>query len=320
VFGIKKQLPATNAFALGKFPGYPEFLRSPDELGAALDAWLDAGWRAAHVAHGTEWAPAFAEGAAYGFVWSPGPKADQVACGMIAPSADSLGRAYPLVVACPVPAPPMALRWALAPLATSGLVAEASALVADTGSSISTLDDVARRLTELRAPEAELYEQAETSASAWYAEATVSDGWDQVFADAGGLRAAGGALDGLALALGPLVRRERPMASVLIRLPLGEGGSTAATLWLDVVRRIGQWKQTVPSAFWAVEGETMLLAVAPPGPSLVRELWRSDPNDESVFDLSRVASEEGEAVSEVSRFLLERPEAPMSHLLELLGR
>jgi type VI secretion system ImpM family protein len=320
VFGLRKQPLTTGAFALGKFPGHPEFLRTEDELGATLDAWLDAGWQGAHAVHGAEWAPAFAGGAVYGFLWRPAGKTEKVACGVIAPSADSLGRAYPLVVGCPLPTPLITACWPFSPTAAGRLLDEAYGLMVDAGSTAFTRDDMAHRLQELRSPTVEEYQAAEVEHSAWCDEVTVSEGWQPVFAHGGGLRGAGAVLEGLEEAIRPLARRERPVSSVLLRLPLGEGGSTATTLWLDIVQRIAQWKQTVPSVFWAAEGGTLLLAIAPPGPSLIGQLWRADPHDEHVFDLSNSDGENSSLASEVSRLVVERPDAPMSALLGLLGR
>jgi type VI secretion system protein ImpM len=319
MFGTRKQ-PASSAFALGKFPGHPEFLRTADELGAMLDAWLDVGWQGAHAVHGAEWAPAFAAGAVYGFLWSPVAKTEHVACGVIAPSTDSLGRAYPLVVGCPIPTPLVAARWPFSPTAAGRLLDEAYGLMTDAGSNAITRDDIAARLHELRSPTPEEYQTAEMEHSAWCDEVTVSQGWQPVFARTGGLQGARAVLEGVEEAIRPLARRERPASSVLLRLPLGEGGSTVTTLWLDIVQRIGQWRQTVPTVFWAAEGGTILLAVAPPGPRVIGELWRADLNDEHVFDLSRGVREGSSTASAVSRLIAERPDAPMSVLLGLLGR
>jgi type VI secretion system protein ImpM len=317
MLGWKKQVKS-DAFVLGKFPGHPEFLRAADDVGAALDAWIDAGWQRACATHGAAWEPAFASGAIYGFVWNPGVKSDQVACGVIAPSSDSIGRPYPLVVARPVAAGLLSAGWPFVPTAAGNLLDGAYSIIVDARSSALALGDLESRLRDLGAPAADEYQAAEAEHTAWCHDVTIDDGWRAVFDESGGREAIGASLDGLADALSPWVKRERPTTSVYLRLPLGVGGSAVATLWLDVVRRIGRWKQTIPSVFWAVESGTMLLTIAPPGPTMIRELWHPDASDEHVFDLAAVSVDET-STTPVSRFLADHPGAAMSDLLSIVG-
>jgi type VI secretion system protein ImpM len=317
VFGFKKP-SATHAFAIGKIPGHPEFLRTPDPVGASLDSWVDAGWQSAHATHGPDWTPAFGAGSLYGFVWNPGTRTEDVACGVIAPSTDSLGRVYPLLVACPVQFSLMAARWQVAPIAAEELLHQAYALVADAGDELLSREDVEARLSSIRAPGSAECDAADADYANWSACTSIEEAWAPLFAENGGMSAAGASLDALADALAPVVRKERPATSVLLRLPLAAGGSATAALWLDVVRRIGRWKQTVPSMFWAAEGDTMLLAIAPARPTTLAELWCPDPREEGVFDLSGAASGGG-AAGGIGAFVVKNAGAPLTELLAVLG-
>jgi type VI secretion system ImpM family protein len=315
MFGSRRHAP-TGAFALGKFPGHPEFLRAPDELGGALDEWLDAGWNLSQALPGADWSTAFAAGAAYGFVWVPPGKPDQVACGVIAPSHDSLGRPYPFIVASPLSAQVLAASWPFLPIAASASLEQSYALMTEVAA--GTADDLARGLVDVRGPTAEDCAAAQGEHATWCQEIAAVSAWDAILNGGGGLRAADAATGGLEEALRPVISRERPSASVLLRMPLSGGGANAATLWLDVVRRIGRWKQMLPSMFWSVESETLLVTLAHPAPNLMGELWRPNPNDDTVFDLGTI-SDQGGAVSGQEAKLGHQPDATMSEFLQGLG-
>jgi type VI secretion system protein ImpM len=305
-------------FALGKIGGYPEFLRAPDALAATLDGWLDAGWQVAHGRHGEHWDGAFADGPSYGFLWSHGSKVNEVSCGVIAPSVDSVGRRYPLVIGCRMPASVLAKHWPVVPLAAEAFVDEALALVVESHASLLAAADLPPRLLQLTAPTEMDVEAASHDHAAWAAQTRIEEVWRAIFPDSAlPLESAATALDALAEGLRPWVGQEWPATSLVLRLPMGRGGPAAAVVWLGMVRKLTRWKHTIPTAFWAEEADALLIALGPATPALLGELWKGDADSENVFDV--IAPGFGMDVGVARRFVDAHPDATMLDLERSLG-
>jgi type VI secretion system ImpM family protein len=315
VFGWKKTLKPT-VFALGKMAGHPEFLAAPDALATSLDRWLDSGWQAAHGLHGDAWDRAFAEGTTYGFLWSHGSKAGEVTCGVLAPSVDSIGRRYPFLVGSRLPSARLERGWSLMPLAAGAFLDEAHALMLETRASPLPVAELSQRLFHLVAPSSEDVDGADEAHTAWSAATSVEAAWSTIFSDEP-LASAGRALGWVVEALRPWVGREWPATSLLLRLPMGEGGPAAAVVWFEIVRTILRWRQTVPTAFWAAEGSSLLLGIGPPTPAMLGELWWQDADDDQVMDVRHAA--EAATTSEASLLLETHPTLTMAEFLTALA-
>ena len=314
MFGKKTSKPTV--FALGKIVGHPEFLAAPDALATSLDHWLDSGWQAAHGRHGEAWEPAFAGGPAYGFLWSHGSKAREVTCGVLAPSADSIGRHYPFLVGSRMVSARLEKAWSLLPLAAAAFLDDAHALMGDARSSALSAADLSERLVDLVAPSPGDVDAAVEAHAAWSAETPAETAWGAIFPDEP-LASAGRARAWVVEALRPWIGQEWPATSLLLRLPMGEGGPAAAVVWFEVVRTILRWRQTVPTAFWAAEGSSLLLGLGPATPSMLGELWWNDANDDHVLDVARAAESGGPP--EASLLLEARPTLTMAELLTVLA-
>jgi type VI secretion system ImpM family protein len=272
VFGWGKKAFKPSVFALGKVPGHPEFLAAPDALASTIDRWLDAGWQAAHGRPGDAWEEAFVAGSPYGFLWGHGSKVGQVTCGVLCPSADSIGRHYPLVVASRMEAARLERSWPLVPVAATRFLDEAHGLMTEAHAASITSSELAQRLAHLPLPGASDVDVAESDQGAWNDDTGFEDGWRAVFADDTAASATH-ALEGLVEALRPWVRREWPAASLVLRCPLGDGGPAAAVQWLEAVQAVLHWRQTIPTAFWAAGGADLFVSLGPADPSLLRDLW-----------------------------------------------
>jgi type VI secretion system protein ImpM len=315
MFSFRKAAVA-RPFALGKIPSYAEFLRTSDPLGAALDSWLNAGWQAAHASRGDAWEGAFAEGDVYGMLWAPGQKADHVACGLVAPSADSIGRAYPMLAAAPLPAGLVASEWPYVPNAAVPMLEAFYEALVDASQDGSDWASLERRLTVLPSLGDAECKAVRIAYSEWCDEVSVEAALGRLFPEEG-VDGVAAAVDSLAEALAPLHRRERPATSVLLRLPLARDEGFVTTLWLDLLRRIGRWKQTVPTLFWAGEGDSLLMSIAPARPVALAELWLPDPHDAGVLDVRVHGAVTGEP-SRATRLLRERSGASLAELLAVL--
>ncbi len=99
------------------------------------DAWLQDTISAGKAARGENWTPDYFSAPIWRFSLAPGICGDDAMIGLLMPSVDSVGRHFPLTIAC---AAPVGGPWA-------ALSAAAPALPALEAAALTTLDDHARR-------------------------------------------------------------------------------------------------------------------------------------------------------------------------------
>jgi hypothetical protein len=82
--------------------------------------------------------------------------------------------------------------------------------------------------------------------------------------------------------------QQAPSTPVALRFPLGAAGGGGAALWLDLVRRIGEWSQMVPTFFWSVgpRASELLVQLGVTPPATFGELWLSRADSDHVCDLT----------------------------------
>jgi type VI secretion system protein ImpM len=315
VFGRKKRFTPT-VFALGKIAGHPEFLVAKDELAASLDRWLDAGWQTAHRLHGAGWEEAVEGGATYGFVCGHGSKAGEVSCGVLVPSVDSIGRRYPFLVGSRMPRAELEKDWPSVPLAAGSFLDDANAIVTETRESALSAADLFDKLGGLVAPSSEEIDGARAAHASWNDETSVEALWGSVFASEP-LLSAERAIAWTVETLAPWIGREWPSTGLLLRLPLGEGGPDAAVAWLEIVRAVLRWQKTVPTAFWAADGPSLLFGLSFPTPELLGQLWCVTEDDDGIVDIGVLSQRE--SPSDASPAWAKKPEATVAELLTALS-
>jgi type VI secretion system protein ImpM len=314
--------------ALGKFAGYPEFLR-PSDGGEALDrldAWMDEGTQVALERWGAEWNTAFLMGAAYGFLWQARPD-DAHLCGIIAPSRDAVGRDYPLAVATRFSPALVARAPHIVPLAFGDFLDEAYRAVDEARSTPISVADFTARVQAIASATEDDVLRAEAEYSEWAYGTRLEEGWGAIFVGERPLDQAVRALEVIGASLVPVREHRSLEVPLVLRLPLGTGGVAAAALWFDVVRRICRWSSTIPSAFWAVDNQALLLPIGNvPGTVPARtlsELWRPsagggflcDGSDSAPWSMrSRGLFDPGQILREIGG------EAPMAAFLDALVR
>lgn len=103
----------------GKLPGQGDFVgrRMPRAVGDEWDAWLSRGLDQLRAKGSGQWEPGFIQSPLWFFVASLGGKALPI-CGVLAPSADRIGRCYPITAlaiasdrACSLAPDPMLERF-----------------------------------------------------------------------------------------------------------------------------------------------------------------------------------------------------------------
>jgi len=85
----------------GKLPAHGDFVRRalPKSFVDPWDAWLQAGMEAARAALGGAWEDAWRDGPAWRFALPAGACGPDAVAGVMMPSADSVGRRFPLTLA-----------------------------------------------------------------------------------------------------------------------------------------------------------------------------------------------------------------------------
>lgn len=302
---------AGTAFAIGKIPSYPEFLenRTAREPEQSFDGWLEAGMGLASHRYGAAWTDAFELGGVQGFVWRA-PKAskcDALLCGVLFPSCDSVGRHYPLAVACAVPQRVVMRAPHVVPLAFGDFLERVHEAAADFSELAPA--DLAARLATLGPPSEDDVVRAAADYDTWCNATAVESAWSAVFADHPVERSQA-VIQDLRAAIEPIRGVELPGQALTVRMPLGEGGPASAALWLDVVRRLCRWNATVPSAFWAIADGSLVVALGDPAPGVLSALWYRDSAGENVYELGSSGDSPPSSIAPASQRLAGSPPSP----------
>jgi hypothetical protein len=259
---------------LGKVEWEYEFLRG-SQLSAserAFDEWLFRNVSACD-AGGPD---GQAEPPIYGFVArvDPADRSDAVVAGVISPSRDRAGRAYPAAVVTTLSLEEVTAHPEVLPILLEGFWKQAIETVTWVRSAPIPPDDP--RLDALVSPlessvaALELYRSwtERTSCAEFCRLLDRSPCWFE------------GALSAVAQAVRP-ARGGSPSSAAGggfhgVRVPLGEAGGAALCLWLDVVWRTIGRRGPCPSFFWshdALSGDALVSLPASPDLTL-RTLWR----------------------------------------------
>jgi type VI secretion system protein ImpM len=85
----------------GKLRSHGDFVsrRLPPAMQSAFDGWLQASLVRSRAALGADWTPTWASSPLWRFVLAPGLCGTRAWCGIMMPSADRVGRCFPLVLA-----------------------------------------------------------------------------------------------------------------------------------------------------------------------------------------------------------------------------
>jgi type VI secretion system protein ImpM len=324
MFRSMSTTPDAGVFAVGKFAGYPEFLRAEagGEAVDAFDEWVERGNVAAYERWGPQWSTTFPMGAAQGFLWSAAHDQTRL-CGVIAPSRDAVGRDYPLAVAARFPGTLVARAPHIVPLAFGEFLDAAYRVIDEARTIPMSVGELTSRLQTLAAASVDDVHRAEAEYAAWCHSTPLERGWSAIFPCSNPMEKAARALHAIGAVLAPFRGREAPETSLVLRLPLGMGGVAAAALWCDVVRRICRWSSTVPSAFWGLDEGVLLLAIGRAPSSAFAELWRPDPASESTCDIANMddRSIPSSGLREQARAFGDTPgQTPMAVFLDSLVR
>jgi type VI secretion system ImpM family protein len=288
--------------AVGKIAGEAEYLRAETEAGALFDAWLDESFEAALERWGSDSRAALRTGSPHAFLWWPrgAERFDGPLCGVLAPSRDAVGRDYPLAVFARVDTVAAARSPHTLLLALGEFLDEAWRIVDVARRTPLTRSELALGLRQLPAPDDDVAVRAMDEYAEWCRTVRLSDGWNAV-APASIKHA-----DDVLLAIG------QGWKDGLLRLPVGNGGAGAVTLWLDIVCRVMGHAEARFSAFWSADDRALVVARGAPPVSIVEALWTRYPQP---LDTSVLVG----AGQDRSTFSPEGGELSMAEFLESLG-
>ena len=317
-------LPPLAAF--GKAPGMGDFLRvgSAGRAGECFDEWIQQGLAHAEGKRGPAWAEAYGTGAPWAFMYRP-PRSAGVAgvqegvVGVMQPSADSVGRRYPLVVCaaapCRVPWPhvlPLAFGEFLDGAASVLLDPAAGASAAHMHAALARVPHPTLHYADLSARDYEVWAASTPLRQAW----SVLYGGEQELAPAQ-------AVYTIVEAVAPFRGEDAPETRLALRLPLGVGGAAAAAFWIDVVRRLSRSPLEVRTCFWSSDGRTgtMLLQLGTTPAGSLGELWAPDANSEQVCELTAYSGADSRALlARVAPGVADVMQAPGALVSDFLAR
>jgi type VI secretion system ImpM family protein len=307
------------SFAVGKYPGDPEYLRADGgELVASFGDWIDGGMVDGYERYGAAWPARFAAGRSHAFLWWGDGSAAEFLCGVLAPSRDAVGRPYPLAVLARVPAEVATNAAHVLPLAFGDFLEDVSELIDAVCAAPVPRETLLEKVRALPIPDGGVVARAEADYAEWCRGVHTDRAWDAIFPEGPSSERAGRALDA-ALAASGGGDAGHVDGVVGARVPLGSGGPGAAVLWLDVFGRLGRWSSR-RAVFWSAEEASLVVALGRPEASLLPNVWAPEPANPGLIDLT-VPSEAASASGPCSaRFAEDGAETSMRDFLAFLSR
>jgi type VI secretion system ImpM family protein len=275
----------------GKHPDAADFLRlnasGPDLR--VLDEWLSAALVAAERLV-PDWQESYLSAPPVSLIFNPGGRSDLCIIATLAPSTDTSGRRFPLVLFAEAAFEVLTDSFPQVPLLS--FFESASALHARQ----KTLgrQQLLEQAERLAPPDPPAFEEAGRRLEDHLDRITVGEafpvpsGWVQRGLDE----------------LGNICRDVapgRPLPRFGVRVPLNLRPAAQAALWLRLVQGMCPVR-LVPNALWT--DQRLLLYLDRPSSKALVSLWRGDWEDDTVLDLDAVASEVGPDPARPLRALL----------------
>jgi type VI secretion system ImpM family protein len=274
-FGTRRRSIGAVA-GFGKVPALDDFVRSPprsDEM-TAFEEWVTGAMQLGESRRGPAWKDDLAAAGTLAFLWggSAAAKGRGLLAGVVKASHDSVGRAFPIVIGAPLPVSTFAVAPHLAPIALADFFREAAKAAANASHARSQAE-FQLAVTAPRAPTLEDIAPAATTYATWTQSTRARAHFGATFGSEGPAQPEY-AVHTIVDATHPFRGREAPPVSLGMRAPLRNPAETTAATWVDLVRSAAGWTGTVPTFFWPLGGDSILvqLGVEAP-PSVLVDLW-----------------------------------------------
>ena len=277
---ILRDVAPVTPVAIGKFARDAEYLRPPPSPSLTrFDSWLNEGFELADERLGATWPALFGMGAPYGFVWRAGEARESRSFyGVVAPSQDAVGRAYPLALGASAWRQQLESDLHLVPLATGDFLDDSYAALAEARAGLLSRVELERRLEQVPFPSDGEIAGVARDYDEWCATTDADAGWAAAFPSEDSAAVA-------RRALGLLREARSSDGNLAARLPVGDSPAGASALWLDALARLFG-PAAITSALWAVYDGSLFAAVGVPPADLVTSLWARGVATPAVLDLT----------------------------------
>jgi type VI secretion system protein ImpM len=299
---------------LGKAPRHAEFVRhnAASPLARYLFRWMEEGTGRLHGARSA------LPTAAASFVFTA-PGESSVLVGVLAPSTDSLGRAFPLAVFQEVPAVTVVARYALLPEMFQPFLRASAELLREAASlDVPQLQERAAKLPAARPGDLRV---AERLREALLSEKRCAELLQHVNGD---LPPEGRyyALHTFLTACTGERHREQGLASVTLDCPFPSHMGPVA--WLELASRLLRWSSLPPTFFWS-DGEQprLLLCLGAAPPTLLLHLAQPARTSTQLWPLRTerpaAMAQAKQAMSPTQRRVIDSPSSTLEQLLRALA-
>ncbi|MFY0524004.1 type VI secretion system-associated protein TagF [Archangium gephyra] len=300
---------------LGKTPRHAEFIRhnASSSLARYLLRWLEEGTGRLHGARSA------LPTSSASFVFTV-PGESSVLVGVLAPSTDSLGRAFPLTVFQEVPASSVVDRYALLPESFQPFLRASMELLSEAPSlEVPRLQERAAKLPSVRPGDIRV---AERLREALLSEKRCAELLQYV----SGEQPAEGryyALHTFLTACAGERHREQGLASVMLDCPFPS--HLGPTAWLELATRLLRWSSLPPTFFWS-EGEQprLLLCLGAAPPTLLLHLAQPARTANHLWPLRTerpaAMAQAKQALSPSQRQVIDSSHSTLEQLLSALAR
>lgn len=300
---------------LGKAPRHAEFVRhhAASPLARYLFRWMEESTGRLHGAR------VALPTAPVSFVFTA-PGEGSVLVGLLAPSTDSVGRAFPLAVFQELPAQEVAGRFALLPEIHQPFLRASALLLREAASlDVPALQERAAKLPTARPGDLRL---AERLREALLSEKRCTELLQHVTA---GIPADGRyyALNTFLTACTGERHREQALANVMLDCPYPS--HMGPVTWLELATRLLRWSSQPPSFFWSDAPQPrLLLCLGAAPPTLLLHLAQPTRSGNSVWPLRTekpAAMEQAkQALSASQRQVIDSSHSTLEQLLRALAR
>lgn len=310
------RVPAASLGMVGKAPCHADFLRinAASPVALRLHRWLAEGVESARAAR------CELPGDPASFLFSV-PEEKNVLLGVLAPSTDGVGRAFPLAVFTELPAPAAAHRLALLPAAFQPFLSAGAELLRAAAS--LDLSALTQQVGELPQPRSEELAAAERHLRTMLAERRGPELLSALSHPGEMPGSPYYALHTFRVACAGERHRQRSAPNIILECPLPPSLGPAA--WLELAARLLRWPSAPPALAWSTAAEPRLLLclgtmapdlflhLARPGQSANR-LWPLRTTRPTAIDQAR------QALTDTQRQLIDSPTTSLEELLHALSR
>lgn len=273
----------------GKIPVHGDFVRRNANGAAvrAMDAWVQEGLYYAKTRLRAPAESDYADAGASAFFYHDGSSGPLL--GVLHPSWDRVGRAYPFVVLAEAGGP--LTRPADVPVQYSDFFDRAAAVARAAAAGSFAPPDLAAQADRIGAP----LSRGDASFARFLQETPLPKFWERLWGHADDTRKY--LLFKNLIDIVPPLRGRLPKSYPLVlRFPLGTDGRCPgfdAKFWLETVRRLLGATDVQPSFFWSLDGSAtrrpfLLLTLRPPPPALFAFLFFADPASDALCMLENL--------------------------------